>query len=540
MEIKRNEEIREKVKFIKKDYIKHQKRMKTIVIALSIIVCTAAFFLITIYKEAQPVLDQNLKRDQKKIHFKKKTEKSITEIVSKVKRSIVLVNTFDDEGNPISQGSGFFIEKCKIITNRHVLKNAYTVKIKSHAGEYQAIEISADNKKCDLVILSVPDEAGELNFPPLNLSFPEVGQKVIVIGNPFGLEATVSDGIVSANREIKHLGKIIQITSPISPGSSGSPVFNLFGEVIGVATFQIYEGQNLNFAIPISKINELSAPEVNDIASLNLSARIVSKSVDAPLRVGIDFFEKRDYENALTYFDLALDEDPMNAEIHYYMGMCYKENNVGMAVTEFINAIKLDPTYIDAYYMLGVAYMALKEYQTASNYFEKALELNPENQEVLFQLRLINTILEKNNSAFEFLQEISDVESNILIKYYIGINYVKIEKYDQAELIFNEVISKDPDFIPAYLGLGYVSLGLGNWSAGIDQLSNILSSAPANEEIHYILGLLHLGNNDFRSALNELEELYKINKSSEFCRRLSEAMREQYRGGGRMLRYPYR
>lgn len=540
MEITRNEEIREKVKFIKKDYIKHQKRMKAIVIALSIIVCTAAFFLITINKEAQNGIDLNLKRDQKKIHFKKKTEKSITEIFSKVKRSIVLVNTFDEEGNPISQGSGFFIEKCKIITNRHVLKDAYTVKIKSHAGEYQAIEVSADNKKCDLVILSVPDEAEELNLPPLNLSFPEVGQKVIVIGNPFGLEATVSDGIVSANREIKHRGKIIQITSPISPGSSGSPVFNLYGEVIGVASFQIYEGQNLNFAIPISKINELTTPELNDIASLNLAARIVSESEDAPLRVGIDFFEKKDYENALAYFDLALDEDPMNAEIHYYMGMCYKENNVDMAVTEFLNAIKLDPTYIDAYYMLGVAYMALKQYQRASNYFEKVLELDPKHQEALFQLGLINTILEKNNSAFEFLQEISDVESNILIKYYIGINYVKIEKYAQAELIFNEVISKDPDFIPAYLGLGYVYLGLGNWSAGIDQLSNILSSAPANEEIHYILGLLHLGNNDFRSALNELEELYRINKSSEFCRRLSEALREQYRGGRRMPWYSYR
>ncbi len=87
-------------------------------------------------------------------------------------------------------------------------------------------------------------------------------------GSPLGLEKTLSDGIVSAIREIPGFGKVIQITAPISPGSSGSPVLNMQGEVIGIVTFQIVEGQNLNFAIPSERIASLSLMEENKISTI--------------------------------------------------------------------------------------------------------------------------------------------------------------------------------------------------------------------------------------------------------------------------------
>ena len=80
------------------------------------------------------------------------------------------------------------------------------------------------------------------------------GQRVLVIGNPEGLYGTVSDGIISAFRDD---GNIIQITAPISPGSSGSPVLNEKGEVIGIATYYGKEGQNLNFAVSSNALEDL-------------------------------------------------------------------------------------------------------------------------------------------------------------------------------------------------------------------------------------------------------------------------------------------
>jgi hypothetical protein len=88
-------------------------------------------------------------------------------------------------------------------------------------------------------------------------SSPREGDKIIVVGNPLGLEGSISDGIVSAFRTTRDLGKLIQITAPISPGSIGSPVINTNGEVIGVATLNLEGGQNLNFAISSERLISL-------------------------------------------------------------------------------------------------------------------------------------------------------------------------------------------------------------------------------------------------------------------------------------------
>ncbi|HAV41170.1 MAG TPA: hypothetical protein DCW97_01995, partial [Acidobacteria bacterium] len=179
-------------------------------------------------------------------------QEKLPEIIKKVQPSTVLILTYDEDGKVKAQGSGFFISKNgDIITNRHVVEDASKAEIKIGQGKVYAITgIVAEDKEYDLIRASV-DIAPELVNPiKLSYSIPEVGERVIVIGSPLGLEKTVSDGIVSAVREIPRFGKIIQITAPLSPGSSGSPVVNLKGEVIGIATFQILEGQNLNFAVP--------------------------------------------------------------------------------------------------------------------------------------------------------------------------------------------------------------------------------------------------------------------------------------------------
>lgn len=88
-----------------------------------------------------------------------------------------------------------------------------------------------------------------------SLGMEEVGSKVYAIGNPRGLEGTISDGILSGKRENEGI-EYLQITAPISPGNSGGPVLNEKGEVIGVSTFTFKNSQNLNFAMPIKYINE--------------------------------------------------------------------------------------------------------------------------------------------------------------------------------------------------------------------------------------------------------------------------------------------
>jgi hypothetical protein len=153
-------------------------------------------------------------------------------------------------------GSGFFVGENIIATNYHVIEGAteaycYT---NNSTTKYKIEGYLAADKSVDLILLKVQ----VLNKPAIKFATTNVtpGQKIYVLGSPKGLPATISDGIVSALRDFEGY-KLIQITAPISPGSSGGPVLNSNGELIGISVGQFADGQNLNFAIPKSNLELL-------------------------------------------------------------------------------------------------------------------------------------------------------------------------------------------------------------------------------------------------------------------------------------------
>jgi len=164
-----------------------------------------------------------------------------------------MIVVYDITGEQRGQGSGFLIDdKGRIITNAHVMDGAYSAEVISEWKYYGDVAILKLDDELDLAMIQV--EA--IDESPLKFNFKHKirpGERVVAIGNPLGLDKTVSDGLISA---IRHYGEIeyIQTTAPISPGSSGGPLLNLAGEVIGVTTAAFTEGQNLNFAISANSI----------------------------------------------------------------------------------------------------------------------------------------------------------------------------------------------------------------------------------------------------------------------------------------------
>ena len=178
-----------------------------------------------------------------------KTNLTTGEIAARVKRSLVVITTRDSKRNAVAQGSGFFITPHVVVTNLHVMKRASdaTVKSISDGVSYKVDLVLEFALNHDLCALNVPDAKG-VPLPTTSANLSSVGDEILVAGNPEGLEASFSKGIVSAVRKDSGL---FQIDAPISPGSSGGPVVNQRGEVIGVASSSMVEGQNLNFAVPI-------------------------------------------------------------------------------------------------------------------------------------------------------------------------------------------------------------------------------------------------------------------------------------------------
>jgi hypothetical protein len=182
-------------------------------------------------------------------------------------KSVVLLEMNDSNGQPLSLGSGFFVSAGVIATNAHVIEGASggTARL---VGDSRTMQISgtvAVDRHADLALLKVDSPA-----PPLALgpnANPTVGDDVYVVGNPLGLEGTFSVGIISGVRRVE-ADSILQMTAPISPGSSGGPVMNNSGAVIGISVATFRDGQNLNLAVPVSYLSKLMAAPLKGIAPL--------------------------------------------------------------------------------------------------------------------------------------------------------------------------------------------------------------------------------------------------------------------------------
>lgn len=171
---------------------------------------------------------------------------------------VVMLVGYDADGSVTSQGSGFYFGPGHVATNYHVIAGAAQVRILDIDGKTVGTALYADaiDARLDLAILPAPAD-GPAGLP-LALHLPELGDHVWAFGSPKGLYGTMTDGIVSAVRE-RGGRTVVQISAPISPGSSGGPVLDERGRVIGVTVSSIRGGQNLNFAVPARELAWLSA-----------------------------------------------------------------------------------------------------------------------------------------------------------------------------------------------------------------------------------------------------------------------------------------
>lgn len=417
-------------------------------------------------------------------------------LIKRIEPSIVVIFTYSGkfdiylkekrEEDILRLGSGFFIsQNGDIITNYHVLQGASSAEVKTSDGKtYPITYIVAEDEQNDIIRLSV-------NIPskyvlPLSLSktTPEIGERIIVYGSPLGLEKTLSDGIISAIREVPGYGKLIQITAPISPGSSGSPVLNMKGEVIGVATFQMIEGQNLNFAIPSERIASLNLAGEKKISIAEKDFGQESKvkkdsEYDQAYQKALYFIDKKEYEKALPYLEIAIKTDisSLKARAYFQSGFCYgKLKSYAKAIEAYKQAIRIDPDDAITHYNLGVAYGELGFYKDAIEAYKQAIRLDPDDANIFY--------------------------------YNLGYAYSDIGNYTRAIEAYKQAIRIDPDYAKAHNNLGVTYGKLGNYTKAIEAFKQAIRIDPDATDAHGGLGLTYHLIGDNNSALNE----YKILK----------------------------
>ena len=220
-----------------------------------------------------------------------------SEIYENSKESMVVVYSMNQYGEVYSQGSGVVFVDEMILTNKHVVDGAASIKISYRSIEYK-VEVLGYLKNMDIAILSFSD----VNIQPIKIAENQgrIGDLIYTLGSPKGLELTIADGIISSYRNDN-----IQVSAPISPGSSGGALLNEWGELIGITTFTIKGGENLNFAISIKAI--LDADVVQQVNNSDMAAPLIDGnhltyvSDTQTIFVNVDDIV---LDNGLVYFDL--------------------------------------------------------------------------------------------------------------------------------------------------------------------------------------------------------------------------------------------
>ena len=188
------------------------------------------------------------------------------EVYSKCASAVFYIEIYDASGKATSSGSGFFLSANGLaVTNHHVIDDAVSAKIRTIDGKVYNVKGMYDtNAALDLALLQIEGSG----FPVLTIGDTtslKSGAKIYAIGSPLGLENTISEGIISNPNRVISGTKYIQITAPISHGSSGGALLNQTGQVIGVTSAGFDEGQNLNLAVPIDGIHQLSQAAVQPL-----------------------------------------------------------------------------------------------------------------------------------------------------------------------------------------------------------------------------------------------------------------------------------
>jgi S1-C subfamily serine protease len=318
-------------------------------------------------------------------------QENLPELVRQVKPSVVAITTYDSSGDALMTGSGFFVGPGQIITNLHVLRNAIRADLRTLDGKgktYPITGAAAVDEEGDLVLLNVDMPAERGRAVEFASFLPDEGERIFVVGNPLKLEGSVSDGIVSAVREVPNVGRIVQFTAPVSHGNSGSPIFNLKGHVIGVVTVKVTNGQNINLAISSGRVAQLRAGKVRSLSELSRQGK-GGDLADPAYRNGVESLWLGNYDTAVGYFENAVNKNPRRADAWIQVGYCkVKQGKNDEAIRAYQQALTLKPDSADLRNKLGDAYYYAGRLEEAIESYKEAARLRPDNPEAYYNLAL--------------------------------------------------------------------------------------------------------------------------------------------------------
>lgn len=440
-----------------------------------------------------------------------KVDGQFAKLVAKNEKAIVQIFSYDEYGAPASTGTGFFIKSDGTgLTNVHVLKESKYAFVRDVKGNiFQIQKITRLCEECDIAEFTVASNGKK--FPSLSITnnVPLKGSDIFVIGNPEGFESTVSKGIISAIRDEKN--KVIQISAPISPGSSGSPIMDMSGNVFAIATYQHKEGQNLNFGYWIGCREKLITNReymLSNVQSKNLYVlNKMCKTENNLILNSIEVNEKNTILN-LTYTNTSLaygDEAFIFTTIGDNDKSFYIEDKLSKkrfyVYDATIGSSPKNPTYLK-----------LGESKRFKLFFPAIGSIN----EINIGEGMLGSDWSFSDINLSSFQSFSFTDRNFFNDFYYqtGLALLSEKEFGDAYNILKDYATRNDDNDYAHNLAGIVSYILGNYFDAFLHIKKAIEINPISDNYYFNLYFLNNENESYDEALKNISSAIQLNGES--------------------------
>ncbi len=436
--------------------------------------------------------------------------KTASEVFDVVSSSIVVIRTYDAKGNDQGLGSGVMVAAGVIATNCHVIEGVAKIQVVYRRKEYPATlrHSDWDRDVCTLTVSGLQAQAvvtgttGRL----------KVGAKVYAIGAPQGLELTLSEGIISSLRQVEG-GQYLQISAPISPGSSGGGLFDEEGRLIGLPTFYLAEGQQLNFAVPVEWIVELPKrhKQLTDHAQTSFTTWLNQSAA---------FQEKQDWSGLKEHALRWIAVQPQEAEAWFYLGFAYSESRqTAKAIDAYQHALRINQELAGVWDNLGFAYIQAGQTAKAIDAYQQVLRIKPEWYDTWSNLAVAYNASGLTAKAIDAYQQALRINPDFFVAWNnLGNAFIQSDQTSKAIDAYQQALRINSESFDAWSNLGNAYGQSGKAANAIEACQRALSIKPEYDLAWYNLGVAYRMSSQPDQVMEVYKRLKTINaaKAEEF------------------------
>jgi Flp pilus assembly protein TadD len=429
------------------------------------------------------------------------------ELFKRLSPSVFVVEVLDESGSLVATGSGVAMAADQIVTNKHVIDAGATFRI-TQGGRTWPAAVTYVDPDHDLGRLTAEGLKAAAVSVRLSSALT-VGEHVYSIGAPEGLELTISEGLISGLREFEQ-ARLIQTSAAISHGSSGGGLFDTQGQLVGITTFFLKEGQNLNFALPGEWVQAVASHRVSLEENNKIAAP--ASQVLAWFQLGSQTLDAGDYDKALHAFREVVRLTPGQSWAWHNLGVAYMHlDRYDKAIPVFQEAIRLKPNDSGAWTNLAIAHSQLQQYDKAIPAFQEAIRLEPDDNGAWANLGIAYDALHQHDKAIRAFREAIRLKPDQSEAWYgLGFAYDDLQQYDKAIPAFQESLRLKPDDNGAWKGLGLAYDNLHQYDKAISAFQAALRLEPDDSGSWNGLGLIYDDLQEYDKAIPAFQEAIRL------------------------------